>query len=315
MIGFTADKTPLYVQVKNYIYKMIVDDIWPVGFKLPPERELAKELDVSRKTVNLAYKELEKEGFLSSHQGKGTFVIDKPLNIKEGKIDKLASLVDDAIEKSFQLGIEEEEFLDLCKARIKEYSKSLKELKLILIECNKEQLDYFCRELEISAEVNIVPILLQDFKRNAEQINQKINSSDFVVTTVFHIDEVSKLLNDKIEIIPISLHPQLESIIKIARIDPESTIGILSISENFALKVKNSLKDSGMKFKNISVSVATRPESIKKYIQNLDVIIVSPSRKKDVLPFIKQTQEVIEFIFVPDVGSINLLKSVLIKKH
>jgi DNA-binding transcriptional regulator YhcF (GntR family) len=315
MIGFKADKTPLYIQVKNYICKKIVDDIWPIGYKLPSERELAKELDVSRKTINLAYKELEKEGFLSSHQGKGTFVVHRPFGEKDTNINGLAMAIDDAIEKSFQLGIDQTEFLDLCKARIKEYKKNLKELKIIFIECNKEQLDYFCKELQICAEANIIPVLLQDFKQNIERVNQKINSADFVVTTVFHVDEVMALINKKIEIIPVSLNPQVESIIKIARIDSKSSIGILSVSQNFAMKVKKAISDSGMKFKDVFVSTVTSPENIKNFVQNLDAIIVSPSRKKDVVPFIKPNQEIIEFIFVPDMGSINLLKSALVKRH
>ena len=42
------------------------------GKKLPTERELAKALRVSRNTISTAYKELEDEGVLYSHQGRGT---------------------------------------------------------------------------------------------------------------------------------------------------------------------------------------------------------------------------------------------------
>ncbi|HHY04210.1 MAG TPA: winged helix-turn-helix transcriptional regulator [Thermoanaerobacterales bacterium] len=318
---FKANKTPLYLQVKNYISKNINDQIWPVGFKLPPERELAKELEVSRKTVSMAYSELVKEGILSSHQGRGTFVIEKPLsNVKifdaknEEDMKQLTKNIDQCIERSLKIGMNLDDFELLCEKRIKEYKNEIQELKLIFIECNKEQLDYFCEEIGLGSGIKITPILLQDFKRNIEKINKKLNLFDLVVTTVFHYEEVRSLIqDDEVEILPIALNPQIESIIKIARIRKEKKVGILCKSQNFAEKVKRAIQEIGLQL-SIDVTTTLSEKNVKNFVVDLDVIIVSPGRKKDVMPFISDKQEVIEFIFVPDVGSINLLKTAILKK-
>lgn len=314
MIQFKAQKIPLYLQVKQYIKRNIDENKWPVGYKLPTERELAKTLEVSRKTVSLAYKELEKEGIITSHQGRGTFVKNR-CSTQNTELDNIIESIDYCIQTSIKVGIEPDEFLDLCKARIYRYIQELKKIRLVFIECNREQLDYFCKELELGAGVTITPILLQDFKKNIEDINKKIQSHDFIVTTFFHIEEVKNLINDnKVEILPVALNPQLESIIKIARINKNSSVGILTISQNFAEKVKNAIHDAGLHFDNIQTETFTDAGMIKKFVENLDVVIVSPGRKKDVLPF-KDEKDIIEFIFVPDMGSINLLKSAILKKH
>lgn len=315
MIQFKADKTPLYLQIKHYIEKNISEEKWGVGYKLPPERELARELEVSRKTVSLAYKELQREGILSSHQGRGTFVIKKPLKEKNGILE-IIKAIDSCIEKALDLEIGLNDFLELCKNRVNEYINQLHKLELVFIECNREQLDYFSKELELGSGISIIPVLLQDFKRNVEEFNQKLKSSDFVVTTFFHVDEVKSLIKNKeIEILPIALNPQLESIIKIARIPKNYSIGILCISQNFADKVKKAISDAGLSFNNIKVCTSTDSDDVKTFVESADAIITSPGRKKDVLCFADGEKNVIEFIFVPDLGSINFLKSAILKKH
>jgi len=316
MIKFQAKRLPLYMQVKEYIKQNIENDKWSVGFRLPSERDLAEELQVSRKTVSLAYKELEKEGWLSSHQGRGTFVINKPIVSSINNNEDLIKSIDSIIEKFINMGLDLSAFLQLCKERASFYLKELNNVKLIFIECNKEQLDYFSSELELGAGVSITPILLQDFKRNVKEINKKIQDYDLVVTTMFHLDEVKLLIENKgVEVLPIALSPQLESIIKIARIHKNHNVGILCISQAFGEKVKKAISEAGLSFKNIIISTSYKTEEIKKFERNCDAIITSPGRKKDILPYIENGKEIIEFIFVPDMGSINLLKTTILKKH
>ncbi|MBJ7550553.1 GntR family transcriptional regulator [Marinomonas ostreistagni] len=74
---------PLYMQVKKAIQASISAGRLLSGDTLPPERDLAKYLDVSRVTVRRAIDELVKEDVLTQRQGAGTFVserVEQPLN-------------------------------------------------------------------------------------------------------------------------------------------------------------------------------------------------------------------------------------------
>lgn len=55
---------------------LILEGVLRPGDQLPPERELAKKLDVSRPSLRAATKELEQRGLLIARQGGGTYVAD-----------------------------------------------------------------------------------------------------------------------------------------------------------------------------------------------------------------------------------------------
>ncbi|HWQ71378.1 MAG TPA: PLP-dependent aminotransferase family protein [Desulfitobacteriaceae bacterium] len=67
---------PLYGQIYNQIKKDIMSGVYPVGSVLTPTRVLAKELCLSRNTVENAYNNLVLEGYVYSKQGAGYIVED-----------------------------------------------------------------------------------------------------------------------------------------------------------------------------------------------------------------------------------------------
>ncbi len=70
VVGFR----PLYRQVKDAFVKRMVDGVWPAGFLLPSEGQLALDIGVSQGTVRKALDELSAENLLVRQQGRGTFV-------------------------------------------------------------------------------------------------------------------------------------------------------------------------------------------------------------------------------------------------
>jgi DNA-binding transcriptional MocR family regulator len=74
-IDLRRDSTvPLYLQIKHCLQGRIDRGLLLSGTRLPPTRTLADELGVSRVTVVNAYAELEAEGLVQAHVGRGTFV-------------------------------------------------------------------------------------------------------------------------------------------------------------------------------------------------------------------------------------------------
>lgn len=63
-----------YRKIIGYVKKKIADGKLSAGEKLPPERELAEELEISRNSVREGLRVLENMGVLDSHQGAGNFV-------------------------------------------------------------------------------------------------------------------------------------------------------------------------------------------------------------------------------------------------
>lgn len=84
----------LYQKIANLIIKLINDNIFPPGTFLPPERELAKQLGVSRASLREALIVLEISGWIVIQSGNGVIVSDKntlPATIPLKKFSLLAS--------------------------------------------------------------------------------------------------------------------------------------------------------------------------------------------------------------------------------
>ncbi len=69
-----ANKQPLYLQVQQSLRRSVDSGTYQSNEALPPERQIAEELNVSRITVRKAIEGLIQEGLLFSRQGSGTFV-------------------------------------------------------------------------------------------------------------------------------------------------------------------------------------------------------------------------------------------------
>ena len=71
----------IYEQVIDNLKELIMTGELTVGSKLPSVRELSKEITVNPNTVQKAYRELERQGYIYSTTGVGTFVADRK-NVK-----------------------------------------------------------------------------------------------------------------------------------------------------------------------------------------------------------------------------------------
>jgi DNA-binding transcriptional MocR family regulator len=75
---FVRTSRPLYAHLVALVEGAIARGDLPFGARLPPERELATRLRISRTTVVSAYRELESRGLLRGFVGRGTFVCASP---------------------------------------------------------------------------------------------------------------------------------------------------------------------------------------------------------------------------------------------
>ena len=92
---------PIYEQITRQIKSQILSGDLREGDSLPSIRKLAQELQISVITTKRAYEELEKEGFVDTVEGKGSFVaMQNKALLREKKMkvveDKLAQAVDEA---------------------------------------------------------------------------------------------------------------------------------------------------------------------------------------------------------------------------
>ena len=115
IISNNSDK-PIYEQIKEAIKNQILDGTIKTGDMLPSMRLLAKELRISIITTKRAYEDLEREGYIESFTGKGSFVkgINREL-VRENVIFEVQELLEQAINKARMANLREEELIDILK--------------------------------------------------------------------------------------------------------------------------------------------------------------------------------------------------------
>ncbi|UXR69054.1 MULTISPECIES: GntR family transcriptional regulator [unclassified Staphylococcus] len=108
--------SPIYEQIKQQIKEQILRGILPAGANLPSMRELAKDLSVSVITTKRAYEDLEKEGYLTSIRGKGTFVREQDTSIlKEKQFIVIEELTQSLVKEAKTIGMSLSELQDIVK--------------------------------------------------------------------------------------------------------------------------------------------------------------------------------------------------------
>ncbi|MBE6053496.1 MAG: GntR family transcriptional regulator [Clostridium sartagoforme] len=116
-----SSQVPLYEQIESQIKNQIVNMILKPGEPLPSIRTLAKELKVSIITTKRAYEELEKEGFIKTVVGKGTFVAEaNNERLREVAMYEIESKLEEAIISAKAIGLSLEETLDIIRSLYEE---------------------------------------------------------------------------------------------------------------------------------------------------------------------------------------------------
>lgn len=113
IISNSGDK-PIYEQITDQIKNMIMNGQLKEGMPLPSMRTLAKELRISVITTKRAYEELERDGFIVTMVGKGSFVRAADLRlVREEKLKQIESLLTEAVRVASTSGIERGEVVEM----------------------------------------------------------------------------------------------------------------------------------------------------------------------------------------------------------
>ncbi len=101
-----SSNLPIYEQITTQIKTMIIQGELKEGDALPSMRTLAKDLRISLITTKRAYEDLERDGFINSFTGKGSFVAPKNMDLlREESLKKIETNLSDAIELARISGI------------------------------------------------------------------------------------------------------------------------------------------------------------------------------------------------------------------
>lgn len=109
---------PIWLQLRNRIVYLIMSGHFKPDDKLPTVRELAVDLEINYNTVTKVYGDIEKDGYIVSKRGLGTFVADRKIDSDEAAQGVMDSLADDFIRQCRELGMPRKDIVDLLNSRL-----------------------------------------------------------------------------------------------------------------------------------------------------------------------------------------------------
>ena len=119
---------PIYEQIEEQIKGLIMTGELKAGDALPSMRALAKDLKISVITTKRAYEDLERDGFLESIVGKGSFI--KGVNsdiMKESMLFAIEEFLEKAVDKGVLGKVSLEEMQEMLKIIYEEKSNGKNE--------------------------------------------------------------------------------------------------------------------------------------------------------------------------------------------
>ncbi|MCH3988166.1 MAG: GntR family transcriptional regulator [Lachnospiraceae bacterium] len=114
---YLQDPRPVYEQIAEYYEKLILNGVMPEGEQMPSVRQVAQQESVNPNTVQKAFAALERDGYIYTVRGRGSFVADvRHLQVlREKKRDELKEELGKKIREARQAQVPLEEIVSLAE--------------------------------------------------------------------------------------------------------------------------------------------------------------------------------------------------------
>lgn len=116
-----ASDKPIYEQITIQLKEAILANKFQAGDALPSIRALAKDLKISVMTTKRAYADLERDGFIETVAGKGSFVTERNQDfLREELLRQVEEHLQRAVRTAKIAGLSKEELQELVSLMLEE---------------------------------------------------------------------------------------------------------------------------------------------------------------------------------------------------
>jgi len=119
---------PIYLQIVHTVKHQVATGRLKPGAQLPTVRELATILSINPNTVARAYDLLDGDGVITTQQGRGTYVREKPdgVHLTRVRQEQLKAMMDGVIGKALSTGYTPEEIRGVFDAQFARWARQVK---------------------------------------------------------------------------------------------------------------------------------------------------------------------------------------------
>lgn len=301
----------IHVQLKEQIKGLILDELLESKEQLPTVRQLGEFLQINKNTVSKVYKELEKEGYVESQKGRGTFVSYKKDTKKVEFLDEIEKI----LRKGISEGINYEEIMGMVyfKSHHLRFLALKGQLnKMAIIECNLTSIDDFKNLINKEMKnVEVKGILIEEMKNNFKNVEKELEDINFVAIPYLHYHEVDKEL-EKLgkEVFTFGINQSLK-LFNHSKKMKNKVVGIIGkdLDEEYVIKRQfQNVKTRAFMYYGGTEKIGIEP--LKKFLREVDFLILTDSIEEKVVENLKPKKPYIVYTGKYAIDDMKILKEV-----
>ena len=267
---------PIYQQLVDTIRVAIKKGTLVSGQQLPTVQQLTDKLGIARGTVKRAYDELEHTGLIEKVQGRGTFVCYHPDNSGSRK-ERAMTAIGALFDQLEDMGLSPQEISIFINLKLRERSEQEASIKVVVVECNPENLSQISKQLRHINGVDLYSYLLENIKQYPYKLSEDF---DLIVTTSSHADYLENVVPAKNRVVRMALRPSTEALSHIIKMTAGKSVGIIAYSKRFGELLYHTCE---MYAENVTVHppmVCADQDDITAYLSDKDILLVPESYDK-----------------------------------
>jgi DNA-binding transcriptional regulator YhcF (GntR family)/Asp/Glu/hydantoin racemase len=239
---------PVHVQLKEQLRHLIGTGILKPGSQLPAVRQLAGFLRINRNTAARALLELHREGYLTTHPGRGTFITEHLPPADGPPLKNLELIVEEAIDRARSRGFSAETFLSTVRVRSQMIeSRPPIRPRILLVECNRPQLTLFRRQLEAELSAVVTPLLILNLRKRLSRSAKWLTTYGVVVTTLPHVREVKTILSrTAIPVVGILMEASIHALLRLTELPKGTPVGLTCLTREGSQNLLRSVQRAGL---------------------------------------------------------------------
>ena len=281
---------------------------------LPSIRELAGFLSINPNTVARAIEDLKRGGYVQARRGKGIFVAPDPparpsLTLRE-------AFLKEVVIRAAALGMTADDLavgvLSLTGVRPAAVSGAV---EILLVECSKEELDFFAKELEAHLPVRVEKVLIGEL---ASAVRRRKPASPWAaaITSFFHLPEVEHGLRGMgVPVVAILAEVHLETLHRLAQLPAGTRVGVATADHETAHNLEHSIVNAGLP--NIALVGACPAEgaALGRLVRQAEVMVCSTLAAERVRALVGSAGQVIIDDRALDKRAIEMLAAILVGQN
>ena len=216
-------------EVEKALLFRISSGAYATNQRLPTCEQLASELGVNKNTVSKAYRSLAERGYLHTTAGRGTFVIKRPVGPDPSRVlAEISNLLALVVQQAKLAGIGQERFQKLVAEITGRFYDSTR-VRVGYVECNRLDAALLSRDLQVALSHPVEPLLLDEVTADPDYYVARFAILGVNLTHLLVLEEAlrARTASDAVEIIPLLVPPDPESLTQVARLRQGTRLGIV----------------------------------------------------------------------------------------